>query len=125
MNLRKGFPISKCITIMLLIPFHLTAQIISDRGHPEHFLGGVLVGGITTHLVWKKTEARWKSWVYGVAVITAVAGLKEWVDPKWFNGTRSSEDFVYSALGGVAGATLTISLSKKKKRNHKPSKGLP
>ena len=117
MNLRKGCTISKWIFIMAFVnlPWFLTAQVISEKGHPEHFVGGIAIGAVTTHLVWDKVKHPVKAWTYGIMITSATAGLKEWVDPKWFGGTRSSKDFLYTLLGGIVGATVVVSLSTKRK----------
>ena len=95
--------------------FQVNAQpIISDNGHPEHVIVGAIIGGGTSYLVYRKTNNKLKAWLIGAATASAVGYLKEVVDPKWFNGTRSKKDFQYSVLGGVIGASIVIPLRRRK-----------
>ena len=94
---------------------HIAAQpIISDKGHPEHVIVGAIVGGGISYLVYKKTNSKFKAWLIGAASAATLGYLKEAVDPKWFNGTRSKKDFQYSVVGGVIGASIVIPLKRRK-----------
>ena len=106
----------KYVVILIFFTFfQVNAQpIISDNGHPEHFIAGVIIGGGTSYLVYKKTNNKFKAWLIGAATASAVGYLKEVVDPKWFNGTRSKKDFQYSVLGGAIGASIIIPLKRRK-----------
>ena len=86
----------------------------SKNGYPEHFITGVFIGGTTSYLVYKKTNNKFTSWIIGVATASAIGYLKEVVDPKWFNRTKSGKDFMYTALGGTLGASFIFTLKKKK-----------
>ena len=113
----------KKILILLLFTFSLQAKaqpIISNDGHPEHIIAGVIIGGGVSYLVYKKTNNKFKAWLIGASTAAAVGYLKEAVDPKWFGGVKSDKDFGYSALGGVIGASIVIPL-KSRKTKEKPN----
>ena len=50
----------------------------------------------------------------GFGSATAVGLVKELLDPVLFNGARSGQDFLYTALGGAVGASIVIPLNRKK-----------
>ncbi|MBJ2174288.1 hypothetical protein JBL43_08565 [Aureibaculum sp. A20] len=103
------------ILIVLFAYYPLYGQtIISEKGHPEHVIVGAIIGGGTSYLVYRKTNSKLKAWLIGAATASAFGYLKEVVDPKWFNGTRSKKDFQYSVLGGVIGASIVIPLKRRK-----------
>ncbi len=105
------------LVLGLLLVFYLQVNsqpIISDKGHPEHLIAGAIIGGTVSYLVYKKTNNKFKAWLIGAATASAVGYLKEAVDPKWFNGVRSSKDFGFTTLGGVIGASIVIPLKQKK-----------
>ena len=107
----------KKILILVLLAFYLPMNgqpIISDDGHPEHIVAGVVIGAGVSYLVYKKTNNKFKAWLIGASTATAVGYLKEAVDPKWFGGVKSDKDFGYSALGGVIGASIVIPLKRRK-----------
>ena len=97
--------------------FHMepSAQIISERGYPEHFIVGAIIGGGTSYLVYKKTDHKFKSWGIGFGASVAAGLVKELVDPVIFNGTRSTRDVVYTVLGGAFGASIVFPIGRKKK----------
>ncbi len=101
--------------------FEINAQpIVSNDGHPEHVIAGVIIGGGVSYLVYKKTNNKLKAWLIGVGSAVAVGFLKEAVDPKWFGGVKSSTDVGYTALGGVIGASIVFPL-KSRKTKEKPN----
>jgi len=107
----------KKILIILLFAYvsNLSAQpIISDKGHPEHIVAGAVIGAGVSYLVYKKTDNKLKAWLIGAASAAALGYLKESVDPKWFGGVKSNKDFGYTALGGIIGAGIVITLKKRK-----------
>ena len=109
--------------ILLLFSFCLQVNaqpIISDDGHPEHIVAGVVIGAGVSYLVYKKTDNKLKAWLIGAASATAIGYLKEAVDPKWFGGVKSDKDLAYSAPGGVIGASIVIPL-KRRKTKEKPN----
>ena len=88
---------------------------ISDNGHPEHFVIGAAIGGITSYLVFKKTDDKLKSWLIGAGAATAAGLLKEAIDPL-IDRKSTGEDLAFSALGGAVGACIVIPLKPKKKK---------
>jgi len=103
------------MVILFFISVNMVAQpIFSDKGHPEHFIVGAVVGGATSYFVYKKTNNKFKAWIIGAASAATIGYLKEVVDPKWFNGVRSADDFKYSVFGGVIGASIVIPLKRRK-----------
>ena len=106
----------KKIAIILItcVCFQLEAQpIFSDNGHPEHFIAGTVIGGVTSYLVFKKTDNKVKAWIIGTATATAVGFLKEAIDPEFLSGVRSRTDALYTTLGGAFGASIVIPLKKR------------
>ncbi len=113
----------KKILIILLTTFcfEINAQpVISDDGHPEHVIAGVIIGGGISYLVYKKTNNKLKAFLIGATSAAAVGFIKEAVDPKWFGGVKSSKDVGYTALGGVIGASIVFPL-KSRKTKEKPN----
>ena len=103
------------IIIFFCVCFQLGAQpIFSEKGHPEHVIAGAIIGGVTSYLVFKKTDNKLKAWIIGAATGTAVGFLKEVIDPELLSGTRSRSDMLYSGLGSVIGASIVIPLKKRK-----------
>ena len=91
----------------------MSAQVISDSGHPEHFIAGFLVGGITSYIVFKKTDNKLKAWLIGAGAATVLGLAKEAIDPL-IGRKRSSQDLGYTILGGAIGASIVIPLKKSK-----------
>ncbi len=105
------------IIIFFALCFQLEAQpIFSEKGHPEHVIAGTLIGGVTSYLVYKKTNNKFKSWLIGFGTATAAGLLKEILDPALLSGVNSKEDAYYSALGGAIGASIVIPLKKRKSK---------
>lgn len=109
------------LPVVFLIPLfsmmasqNMNAQV-SETGHPEHFIYGTVISGITSYLVFQKTDNKLKSWLIGFGAAATAGFLKEAIDP-YFDGVRSAEDFAYSALGGAVGASIVIPLKKKDKK---------
>ena len=103
------------IIIFFAMCFQLEAQpIFSEKGHPEHVIAGALIGGVTSYLVYKKTDDKFKAWLIGFGTATAVGLLKEMIDPTFLSGVKSKEDAYYSALGGAIGASIVFPLKKRK-----------
>ena len=105
--------ISLLILLLCICPA-LNAQEDSDKGHAEHFVAGTSIGGVTSYFVFKKTNDKWKSWLIGAGTAVVVGLAKEAIDPA-IGGTRSAEDFAYTALGGAFGACIVIPLKSKPK----------
>ena len=105
------------LSLVILISsfsFDLKAQV-SETGHPEHFIYGTVISGITSYLVFKKTDNKLKSWLFGFGAAATAGLLKEAIDPS-IGGTRSAEDLGYSLMGGAVGASIVIPLKSKKKK---------
>lgn len=91
----------------------LNAQAITNDGHTEHFVAGVLISGTVSYFVYKKTENKWKAYFIGAGSAITAGLLKEFIDP-YINHERSFEDFKYSTFGGFIGASIVIPLKPKK-----------
>ena len=99
------------ILICLFIGLGLQAQD-ADRKHPEHFVGGLVIGGFTSYFTYKKSNNKVKSWAIGTGAAAAVGILKEVIDSasgKDFSGA----DLGYTVLGGAIGASIVFPLKKK------------
>jgi hypothetical protein len=105
----------KTIVLFLTLIFYVNSygQFSSSKGHPEHLVGGIIIGGLTSYFVYQKTEDKLLSWIIAAGVASVVGLVKEWVDPLWFGDSRSFNDFAYTALGGMIGASVVIPLKKK------------
>lgn len=104
----------KYLLLLLLsfIAFDLKAQN-NNTGQPLHIVGGMVVGGVTSYFVYKKTDNKVKSWAIGTGASILAGIAKEAIDSaggKDFSG----EDLAYTALGGVIGASIVFPLKKKK-----------
>ena len=103
------------IILLSLFSINIKAQeFISDNGHPEHFVAGILISATTSYFIFKKTDNKLLASLVGIATASAVGLFKEYVDPIWFNGNRNLEDFKYTAFGGAIGASIVIPLKKRK-----------
>lgn len=110
----------KLILTILFFAFYFQVKsqpLFSEKGHPEHFIAGTVVSGLTSYYVYKKTNSKLKSRIIGAASAALLGYLKEVVDPKWFNGVRSGDDFKYSAFGAILGASVVIPLKSKNTAN--------
>lgn len=94
----------------------LSSQSFTEYGYPEHFIGGALLSGAVSYLVYQKTENKTKAWLVGFGASLVAGGLKEAVDPEVFGGTRNVKDFYYTAFGGALGASIVIPLGRRKKK---------
>ena len=102
------------IITFLVVCVQLEAQpIFSENGHPEHVIAGTIIGGVTSYLVYKKTDNKLKAWLIGFGTATAVGLLKEAIDPTFLSGVKSKEDAYFSALGGAIGASIVIPLRRR------------
>ena len=89
-------------------------QTESNKGHTEHFIVGTVIGAGTSYFVFRKTNNKVKSWLWGAVAAISVGLAKELIDPS-IGRTRTGEDFGYTALGGAVGASIVIPLKPKKK----------
>ncbi|PIE49200.1 MAG: hypothetical protein CSA39_03865 [Flavobacteriales bacterium] len=107
----------KAFVILFLLSAQINAQpLFSDKGHPEHFIAGTVISGVTSYYIFKKTDNKWKAWFIGAGTAGVLGLLKEVIDPLWFNNKRSFNDFKYTTLGAVVGASIVIPLRKKKQK---------
>lgn len=107
----------KKILFLLFIAMCLHANsqpVFSERGYPEHFIAGTLIGGTTSYLVYKKTGNKFKAWAWGTVAASAAGFLKEAIDPELLSGVRSTTDAIYTSIGGVVGASIVFPLKKRK-----------
>jgi hypothetical protein len=102
------------VFLFILISFIVikTNAQLSNNGHPEHLIGGFVIGGVTSFLVFKKTDNKLKSWLIGTGAATAAGLIKEAIDPA-LGRERSGQDLGYTVLGGAIGASIVIPLKKK------------
>ena len=104
----------KYVIIILWLFFGVSLEAQNtDKKHPEHFIGGIVIGGVTSYFVYKKTNNKVKSWAIGTGASVLVGLAKEVIDSaggKNFSG----EDLGYTALGGAIGASIVFPLKKKK-----------
>ena len=106
----------KILLLLLFIGIYsncYSQPIFSEKGYPEHFIAGALIGGATSYLVYNKTGNKFKAWAFGTLAASAVGFLKEAVDPNLLSGVRSTTDAIYTSLGGAVGASIVIPLRKR------------
>ncbi len=104
----------KMLVIVFFFFFCISSQAqFTDNGHPEHFIGGMIIGGVTSYIVYKKTGHKLKSWAIGAGAATLIGLTKELIDPA-IGRKRSGADFGYTVLGGVIGASIVFPLKNKK-----------
>ena len=85
----------------------------TDKKHPEHFVGGMVIGGVTSYFVYKKSNNKLKSWGIGTGAAALVGIAKELIDSasgKDFSGA----DLGYTVLGGAIGASIVFPLKQNK-----------
>jgi hypothetical protein len=98
--------------------FQINAQpILSENGHPEHFIVGAIVAGSTSYLVYKKTDNKFKAWIIGATASSALGLIKELVDPI-LNNSRSRDDLKYNVLGSLVGASIVIPLRRRRPKKN-------
>jgi len=103
----------KILAVFIFLCSNSTQAQDSNNGHTEHFITGLAIGGVTSYLVYRKTDDKLKSWLVGSGAAILAGLTKELIDPS-IGGVRSVEDLGYSALGGVIGASIVFPLKKKK-----------
>lgn len=109
-----------CILFLLGMTASLSGQSLSKRGYPEHFIGGALLSGTISAIVYTKTNHKLKAWLIGFGASAIAGGIKEILDPSFFGGTRNIQDFNYTVLGGALGASIVIPLKGKKSKDSPP-----
>ena len=105
----------KIILFILIICFCFTLNAQGDpgKGHPQHFVAGFVIGGVTSILVFKKTNNKVHAWLIGAGTAAVLGLAKEAIDPL-IDRNRSVEDFAYTFFGGALGASIIIPLKKSK-----------
>ena len=83
--------------------FHL-----SKDGYFAHFNVGFLIGGLVSHLIFKKTGSKIKSLVFGILIATFFGVGKELIDP-YLGRNVDLLDLIYTVLGGVVGSLIILS----------------
>lgn len=116
MNTTSALRILTILSISLLAHLPGKSQSITKRGHPEHFFVGALIGGGTSYLIYQKTNNKWKAWAIGFGASVLAGAIKEAIDPEILGRTASTEDFLYTGLGGIVGASIVFPLNRKKKK---------
>lgn len=108
----------KILLLLFLCVYSFTeAQpIFSEKGYPEHFIAGTIIGGATSYLVFKKTDNKLKAWLIGTATAALVGVIKEEIDPDLLSGVKNHTDTLYTSLGGAFGASIVIPLKKKRRK---------
>ena len=86
-------------------------QIIAV-GYVLHIIAGLMIGGLISYLILKKTNNKIKSFLIGVFMATFIGFLKEVIDPS-IGRHRDRIDIVYTIIGGIVGSGTTILLNKK------------
>ncbi len=99
---------------IFICPYQIPAQTDSNKGHTEHFIVGMAIGAGTSYFVYRKTNNKFKSWIWGTGAGISIGLVKELIDPA-IGKTRSAKDFGYTALGGSVGACIVFPLKPKKK----------
>ncbi len=81
---------------------------MSVTGYFEHFIVGLLIGGLVSYLIFKKTCNKIKSFVFGILISTLIGTLKEVIDP-YLRGNVDKYDLIYTFLGSVVGSVIILS----------------
>jgi len=113
------WPVKKtALAIIFLCCFQqIKAQpIFSEKGYPEHFIAGTIIGGVTSYFVYKKTDNKFKAWVAGTLTAAAVGFLKEAIDPSLLSGVSNTTDAFYTSLGGAVGAGIVVPLKRRERK---------
>ena len=95
--------------------FQIQAQGDPDKGHPEHFVAGMVIGGTTSYFVFKKTDNKFKAWCWGTGASVEAGLAKELLDNA-IGRKSSGQDFGYTALGGTIGTSIVIPLNKRRQK---------
>ena len=80
---------------------------ISATGYFEHFVVGLLIGGLIPYLAHEKTNHKLKSVFFGMSLAFLIGLAKEYIDPL-FGGDKDKFDLIYTVLGSMAGAVLFL-----------------
>ena len=80
---------------------------MSEHGYFAHFNVGILIGGLASYLIFKKTGNKIKSFVFGILITTLIGTVKEVIDP-YSGGNLDKYDLIYTFLGSVVGSLLIL-----------------
>ena len=81
---------------------------ITFSGHFEHFIIGLLIGGLVSYLIFKKTGNKIISFIFGILITTLIGTLKEVTDP-YVGGNADVFDLIYTFLGAFVGVLIILS----------------
>ena len=82
---------------------------MSEDGYFAHFNIGILIGGLVSYLIFKKTGNKIKSFVFGILIATFFGIGKEVIDP-YLGRNVDLLDLIYSILGGVVGSLIILAI---------------
>ena len=82
---------------------------VSKDGYFAHFNVGLLIGGLVSYLIFKKTGNKIKSLVFGILIATFVGIVKEVIDP-YVGRSLDKNDLIYTVLGGVVGSLIFLAI---------------
>ena len=93
---------------------------VSKHGYFAHFNVGLLIGGLVSFFIFKKTGNKTRSFLFGILVATLFGVGKELIDP-YLGRDVDLLDLIYTILGGVVGSVIILvsKSSSKKKIKHK------
>ena len=78
---------------------------VSEHGYFAHFNVGILIGGLVSYLIFKKTSNKIKSLAYGIMIATIIGVGKELIDP-YLERNVQLLDLIYTVLGGIVGSVI-------------------
>ena len=82
---------------------------MSKEGYFAHFNVGLLIGGIVSYVIFKKSGNKLKSIVFGILIATFFGVVKELIDP-YLGRAVDLLDLIYTVLGGVVGSVLILAI---------------
>ena len=82
---------------------------MSKDGYFAHFNVGLLIGGLVSYLIFKKTGNKIKSLVFGILIATFFGVGKEVIDP-YLGRNVDLLDLIYTVLGGVVGSLIILAI---------------
>ena len=110
-------PMKPLFTLLMILLFCRSEAQITETGHAEHFVAGMVIGAGTSYLVYRKTNNKLKSFLIGFGAATIAGAAKELIDPH-IGRVQSGKDFGYTVLGGAVGASIVFPLKSRKTRNY-------
>ena len=82
---------------------------MSKEGYFAHFNVVLLIGGIVSYVIFKKSGNKLKSIVFGILIATFFGVVKELIDP-YLGRAVDLLDLIYTVLGGVVGSVLILAI---------------